>query len=100
MKTIDTTRLKSYNRKHINNLLYDLTYNKYFPSIPISDILDTLNSSGIDIYETDFILCGADGNTTFEIKDILSEKGISNSILILCWHKMQSGNYEIVTYLS
>jgi len=44
------------------------------------------------------ILCGDDGNTSIELK--IDDKLIDNAMLILQWHKMESGRYEINTYIS
>jgi hypothetical protein len=82
-------------RKAINDQLYD--FNKqYWKSIPLSDIRGILNSNGLDF--EDSIITGRDGRDTFDLT--MGGHPVSNSVLVLSWHKMESGNWEINSYLS
>jgi hypothetical protein len=82
-------------RKAVNDQLYD--FNKqYWKSIPLSDIRGILNSNGLDF--EDCIITGRDGRDTFDLT--MGGHPVSNSVLVLSWHKMESGNWEINSYLS
>jgi len=82
-------------RKSINDQLYDFS-KQYWKSIPLSDIRGILNSNGLDF--EDSIITGRDGRDTFDLT--MGGHPVSNSMLVLSWHKMESGNWEINAYLS
>ena len=82
-------------RKEINDQLYDFS-KQYWKSIPLSDIRGILNSNGLDF--EDSIITGRDGRDTFDLT--MGGHLVSNSMLVLSWHKMESGSWEINAYLS
>jgi len=62
----------------------------YFPSIPVQEIQSILNEFELKI--PDGIYCGREGESMEEI---------GNGVwLRMTWYKMQSGNFEIVAYVS
>ena len=92
MKTDKQTKTK------IGHEFSSLTYNKYFPSIPLSEIFQIIkNHGGLVIDESgqewSGFLCGSSGHCVFDVN------GIKTSGLNLTWYKMESGRYEITVYL-
>ena len=86
--------------KTANDQIYDLIHNKYFRSIPNDDLFGIVKSAGFrfDPEEEEFILVGRDGKATWQLYD---EEGREVShMLVLNWHKMDSGRYEVVAYVS
>ena len=71
----------------------------YCPEIPLDDIFQIISNHGGTVIQEDGtawsgLLCGAEGETSFVIA------GLKNIFLRLSWYKMQSGKYEIITYVS
>lgn len=81
---------KAKDKRKINNALYDLTTNRYFDAIPVAQINAILEP--FEMKMEDGIYCGADGH--------LNEQLADNVWLAMTWHKMPSGRYEIVAYVS
>lgn len=80
----------------LNKALSKLTWGKYFPDIPLKSLGDIFNQYGVDIAFLDGIYCGRSGETSQ-----LIPIGDSKSIFWrMTWYKMESGNYEIVCYVS
>jgi len=71
----------------------------YHNSIPFEAIRTIVESFGNKVLDTDgsplegVIFCGREGQALFAISD-------SNYGLSLSWYKMESGRYEIVTYIN
>ena len=89
-------------RKQINKQLQE-NFNKYFPSIPLTEVFEVLKNNNVVAVQEDGtpwsgFLCGDDGNASIELK--FNDELIDNAMLILQWHKMESGRYEINTYVS
>lgn len=83
------SKLPAKHCQKINRELSALCRN-YFPEIPISKI-----QSILDVFELkipDGIYCGREGESIEEIGH-----GVW---LRMTWYKMQSGNFEIVAYVS
>jgi hypothetical protein len=85
-------------RKQIGHDLSKLTYNRYFPSIPLSDIFAIIEKSGgLPVDESgqkwSGFLCGEIGHCIIDIQ------GIKTTGLSLTWYRLESGNYEITAYL-
>lgn len=85
------------------------TNNQYFEKIPLQPIVDAIEEFGYTIIQEDGtawdgFLVGADASVTIELGTNPDEKGfyqpITNAALILQWHKMPSGQYEINAYIS
>jgi hypothetical protein len=77
----------------------------YHKQIPLEGIFDILKSNGLiaiqeDKTEFQGFLCGSEGNTRISFKYSNCNMEISNSVLVLSWYKMTSGNYEINAYIS
>ena len=85
-------------KNNVNKQLYALGKN-YFPSIPLDLIFKIveigLESKIVDEDGTPWsgLLLGDNSHTTFNIRN-------KRYVLYLSWYKMQSGNYEIVAYIS
>ena len=109
------TKLLAPLRKKINKDLTNLTSLKnktqYFDNIPLQTISNILEKHGIRILQEDNtkwsgFLMGNSSNTKFSVGYIQTKDNrniytpIENTFLILSWHKMSSGRYEIVTYIS
>lgn len=84
-------------RQQVGSFLQGLCSNKYYQSIPISQISEGLKGMGLEL-ENDFILTGRDGRANLDLT--MNGQPVS-SMIALQWHKMdQSGNYEINAYLT
>jgi len=74
--------------------MQDFLKNKYFKSIGsavqgIGEILTKYNFDPVDLFG---IYTGESGKTHDKVGE--------NTWIVLTWHKMESGNFEIVSYLS
>jgi hypothetical protein len=78
------------NRTKANNALHTLGLT-YHESIPLVWIDSILTDNGFKATE-EAIYCGRDGRSTEQVGD--------RTWLTLNWHKMESGRYEIVVYLT
>ncbi len=103
--------LKAPMRRELTKLLSDLISPKfktrYFPKIPLDDISKILATKNVHIMQEDNtpwsgFLMGARGNESFALAFKIGNRyvPINNSVLVLSWYKMQSGNYEINAYVS
>ena len=106
------TRLDAPTRSKINRELSKLP--NYHVGIPLDLIESILEKYGLLILQEDNtayegIFTGRDGqasialgyiNTANEKDGITFYTPIENSMLIMTWYKMESGRYEIVSYLS
>jgi hypothetical protein len=106
------TRLDPITRKRVMKDLSAMP--DYFVGIPIEEIDAVLNKNGLLLLQEDNtpwdgLFTGAEGhaqiaigylNTKTQVNGLDSYTPIENSMLIMTWYKMQSGKYEIVTYLS
>ena len=77
----------------------------YHKSIPLSDIFDILKSNGVmpvqeDGSEWSGLLSGREGKAHIDLKAMGENAQDFKSVLVLTWHKMESGRYEVVAYLS
>jgi hypothetical protein len=118
-KIYNKNRLDQTTRGVLNRELGELTTpgnkTRYFPAIPLQDIINILAAQGLiilqeDNTEWDGLLLGRDESVHFDIAPVDSAQKqewgttytpISNAQLILQWYKMdQTGNYEINTYIS
>jgi len=95
-------------RRKIGKALSKL--DNYHQKIPLKTIDDILKKEGYllvqeDGTEWDGFIIGSDGEDSFDIGkiDTLENKMykiISNAMLRMQWHKMNSGKYEITVYLT
>ena len=77
-------------RNRANNALHAIS-RTYHCGLPIAEIDSILTANGFEATEP-AIYCGAEGSS--------HEKIGPNSWLSFTWYKMESGRYEITTYLS
>lgn len=82
----------SKNRSNANKELAAFVYNKYFDGLPLQDISNILEDNEFKTDDMQGIYCGADGHVKISVSD--------KSDLILTWHKMASGRFEVVAYIS
>jgi hypothetical protein len=88
MKTLTATGRTRKNRANAALHALGLTYHQ---SIPLVDIDNILAANGF-LETEEAIYCGRDGR---------SQQPVAETVwLILTWHKMDSGTYEILAYLS
>lgn len=76
--------------KAVNDALYGMG-RTYHDGVPLQAVSDLLVHYGFDALE-DMILCGREGN--------IHENVGRNRWLSLSWHKMESGRYEVIAYVS
>lgn len=109
------TRLNAPMKSKINRELTALP--DYHTEIPLDTIEEILERYGLIILQEDNtswsgMLMGSDSQTTFTLGyiatgvknsenwDATTYTPIENAGLVLTWYKMQSGKWEIVTYVS
>ena len=105
--------LPETNKKPINRELYDLTKG-YHDSLLIDEIGAVLKKHGLILLQedgTEFsgIFSGEEGRAEIEVARNVSTadadghpiyQPLENTMLILTWHKMESGKFEVIAYLS
>ena len=89
-------------KNKINRALEPVLAPIYFTQIPLEAIFDTIKKHGYVVVDeagepwTGFI-CGREGRATF---DIVSQNGIASKYALqLSWYKMESGRYEVTSYV-
>lgn len=97
-------------RKEIQKINKELKeFNNYYSIIPLKEINIKLKENGLILIQEDNtewsgFLCGDNSQTTFIVGRYIGEsetyEPIKNTMLSLSWYKMESGRYEIVTYLT
>ena len=90
-------------QRRINKELVN-TIGSYSDGLPIGRIDEVLQNSGFHLVNEDgtpfsAIFCGESSYCIIQIADVGTKK-VANRVLWLSWHKMPSGKYEIVTYVS
>lgn len=94
----------------INELLTPGWRTEYFAHVPLGKIAEIFEGQGFVLLQEDNtewsgFLSGEDGraNISFARKSSETREGIffpiRNSSLTMMWHRMESGNYEVVAYL-
>ena len=84
-------RVESKARRRANDDLHALTFNRYHEGLALDEIDTILTAHGFNSMEP-AIYCGRDGS--------VHEQVGPKTWVSLTWHKMESGRYEIVVYLS
>lgn len=89
-------------KRKINNEIYKFTTNKYFNSIPINDLMEICKKQGVIVVDEagdpwTGIITGSNSRDKF---DLMQGDTKLNNVLVLTWYKMQSGRFEIVSYIS
>jgi hypothetical protein len=91
------------NTRKVNNEISSLTKNRYFDSIPTTEMQDILDRHGFGInVETgervmDGIFTGQEGKMSEPVSK--NQKGQPNVFFTMTWYKMSSGRFEIVAYV-
>jgi hypothetical protein len=70
----------------------------YFDGLPIGDLAAICQAQGVTLLDSDGVYCGGDGHCTFELD--FAGATVQNALLVLDWHKMESGRYEVNAYVS
>ena len=109
--TLNASVKKKIN-KDIRNLTTPKNKTRYFDAIPLQDIFNILSKYGVVVLQEDNtpwdgFLTGKSATVDFTIAPTDSEYGdtlktytpYTNASLRLQWYKMQSGRYEITTYI-
>jgi hypothetical protein len=101
--------IKKKINKDITNLTTPKNKTQYFDKIPLQTIFDILSKHGVialqeDNTPWDGFLVGKSATVDFPLARIMSKEGdmytpFTNASLRLQWHKMQSGRYEITSYI-
>lgn len=78
-------------RKQANQCIATFTRNQYFQLIPAAALSGILVNCGLRPLE-DGIYCGHDGSVHEQVGD--------NTWFTMTWHRMESGRFEIVAYVS
>jgi len=83
---------------------YSSTNVKKFTAVPVGDIDEALSQAGFMLIQEDGtpwsgLLLGDDGHCAIELATAELDR-IENSMLSLSWHRFDSGNYEVVAYIS
>jgi hypothetical protein len=96
-------KLTVYHRKQLNKAVFAILKPTYFESIPLGAIFDVMKDWGFVVVQEDGtpwsgFLCGEEGQANFRFNH--GEELVDNSMLVLTWHKMQSGRYEVCGYIS
>lgn len=102
-RNIEEASVPSSIRTKISKKLHDISRH-YHKSIPLVDIFNALKAFGIlpvqeDGTEWEGMLSGKEGRATIDLVNVEDKKPYTSS-LILSWHKMESGSWEITAYLS
>ncbi len=107
-------KVSASDKRFLNKELYKKTSGTYFDKIPLKDIMDILSKRNLVLLQEDNtvwsgMLLGNQGTEYFDIaykgssyKDsgFVRYVPVINSSLALQWYKMESGRYEIVTYVT
>jgi hypothetical protein len=89
-----TATITPTSRRRITKRLHGLNA-LYHQAVPLDDLFDILSDEGLSF--DDCILCGATGHTTLALTSAGAE--VPN-MLVLDWCRMDSGRYEVTSYLS
>lgn len=106
-------------RGKVNEALYDLTLNHYFPSVPLDNLFAAVESHGFEIPEDErpILVCGRQGRAVVPLTrmdpdavayaraaDALGGQTRAprafNGALTFTWYQMESGRYEVVAYVT
>lgn len=95
-------RISPQTRRAINAVLHKLLYE---PDLPILDVKVVLYGHKLEVPSWDgAIFCGRDVSLSedlyFQADEHSVPQLVENAKLVFQWHKMESGRYEINTYVS
>jgi len=110
MIVINQVSMKRNVKNHINKEIHQALKPTYFDTIQLATCINILERHGYTIIQEDYkpwdgIICGATGHEYFTIAQLqdLREDNctvVKNAQLSLSWHKMASGRYEVIAYVS
>jgi len=91
-------------RSKINKRIAQVVKPVYFEEIPLEDLFVACEAEELQPVDEEGsrwtgFLCGAQGTAMFELCDMATRELINNARLVVQWYKMQSGRYEIVSYV-
>lgn len=84
--------------RQVNKELGVLTRNKYFKEIPMQEIEGSLSKVGYRLPKDGYILTGHKGKAKFPLYDYVYGEE-TNKYLNVSWYRMDSGRFEINTYV-
>jgi hypothetical protein len=108
-------RLNEPEKRKVNNQLHHLMKPTYFDDIPLDSIFKLLKANGLvpimeDGTEWEGMLIGASSHAMIELgylnqgtlgnNEIMTYVPIENAGLSISWHKMGSGRWEVLAYIS
>lgn len=107
-------KIKSSDRDRVNDALSTAKFGDYFKNIPMKEIRDILERSGLMLLQEDGtewegFLTGRTGKAMLDVGYIstrFDQNGmdayviIEDSALSLRWEKMDTGRYEIIAHLT
>jgi len=88
-------------RNRINRAIGNAVDGTYHDDIPMDEIFDCITAhDGTPVQEDGTpwsgFMCGADGRATIEV----TFPTMKSMFVHISWHKMESGRFEVVTYIS
>lgn len=102
--SVHEVRFRTPSSKRISGRLADLC-REYYHDFPWDPVCDILKEEGYVPLQEDHTLfggmfCGADGRMVVELGDLETGCVVRDRGLCFTWHRMPSGKYEVVAYLS
>jgi len=91
-RAVSKSKEESRQRRKANEEIGNFTFNRYFPSVPVSDISRILERYGFDSEPLEGIYTGRQGKSHDKVGEY--------TYFTMFWYKMESGKYEITAYLS
>jgi hypothetical protein len=107
-------KINAKDRAGLNSALHSAVPGDYFKDIPMEEINSALKKEGYlliqeDGTEWDGLLTGSEGEALFrlgklsegrEVNGKATYKPVPNSGLKMTWHKMPSGKWEVIKYIT
>jgi len=102
--------MKAAEKHKINVRIHAALKSTYFDTIQLATCVNILEDFGYTIIQEDYtrwdgFICGAEGHEYFtiaknDLNQIMLTRVVKNAMLSLSWHKMESGRYEVIAYVS
>lgn len=99
-------------RRKLNDRLHDVLKPTYFDSIPLDTIKGVLREFDVVMLQEDNtewtgFITGREGRMSVDLADASYSFGpgesyvpFRNTMFVMTWHKMPSGRYEVIAYVS
>ena len=114
IETMTQTPIKNALKKKGNRALEKALEQTYFPNVPIKEIIKALHKVGLVILQEDStgwegFITGKSGKMLVPLAPTETEtnyKGVkfftpfTNTQFVMTWHKMDSGTFEVIAYVS